>query len=260
MRAKVLLIIGAVLVCSLFLPGAATAHFGTVTASPVVLDQDHRKAVLEFSFLHPFRQHGMDLARPEKAAVVNMETKESVNITGQLEPVRVLGHRGWKAEHRIKRPGAYCVFMQPRPYWEAGEGIFIKHYTKTYLAAFGGEAGWAEPVGLKTEIVPLSRPFGLYAGNVFQGRVLLDGHPVPNATVEVEHLNTGKKAQAQNSYMVTQSVRTDERGIFVYSPPSPGWWGFSALSEAEQTIEKDGEPKKVELGAVIWVKFLPWRE
>ena len=29
------------------------------------------------------------------------------------------------------------------------------------------------PVGLPVEIVPLSRPFGLYAGNTFRGKVLV---------------------------------------------------------------------------------------
>ena len=41
-------------------------------------------------------------------------------------------------------------------------------------------------------------------------------------------------------------------------PPAPGWWGFAALSDAGYTINHDGKPKGLELGAVIWVKFLPW--
>jgi len=37
------------------------------------------------------------------------------------------------------------------------------------VTAFGDDEGWDEEIGLKTEIVPLSKPFGLYAGNIFQG-------------------------------------------------------------------------------------------
>jgi cobalt/nickel transport protein len=260
MRALAFLVLAAIPGFFLCLPCPASAHFGTITASPTALDQYHRQAVLEFSFIHPFQQDGMDLARPAKAAVVHLGSSSSEDITEDLEPVRILGHRGWKTEQEIRRPGAYCVYMEPRPYWEEAEDIFIKHYTKTYLGAYGSEQGWSEPVGLKTEIVPLVRPFGLYAGNVFRGRVLLDGKPVPHAEVEVEFLNTGSKAQAPNGFMVTQTVRADERGLFVYSPPHPGWWGFSALNEADYTIKRDGEPKGVELGAVVWVRFLPWQE
>ncbi len=43
------------------------------------------------------------------------------------------------------------------------------------------------PIGLKYEIVPLTKPFGLYTGNIFQGVVLKDGKP--QANVKVEKLN-----------------------------------------------------------------------
>ncbi len=62
--------------------------------------------------------------------------------------------------------------MVPKPYWEPAEDKFIKHITKTYIGAFGEEEGWSKPLGLEVEVVPITRPFGLYAGNVFQGRVL----------------------------------------------------------------------------------------
>lgn len=57
--------------------------------------------------------------------------------------------------------------MEPKPYFEPAEDCYIIHYTKTVVSAFGLE-GWDRELGLKTEIVPLTRPFGLYAGNVFQ--------------------------------------------------------------------------------------------
>jgi len=36
--------------------------------------------------------------------------------------------------------------------------------------------------------------------------------------------------------------------------PRAGWWGFSALSEADWTLEHEGEAKPVEIGAVFWVQ------
>ena len=49
----------------------------------------------------------------------------------------------------------------------------------------GGEPGaWMEPVGMDTEIVPLAKPYDRWTGNVFQGKVLLNGKPVPGAEIE----------------------------------------------------------------------------
>ena len=161
----------------------------------------------------------------------------------------------------MKKPGAYQFVMEPKPYWEPAEDCFIIHYTKTVVAAFGGEDGWDEPAGLKTEIVPLTRPFGNYAGNVFQGRVLLDGKPVRGAEVEVEFYNRDGKYEAPNDYMITQVIRADADGVFTYGVPFAGWWGFAALNTAPEKMNRDGAPKDVELGAVLWTEFLePVRE
>lgn len=128
------------------------------------------------------------------------------------------------------------------------------------MAAFGDDEGWDGEAGLKTEIVPLSKPYGLYAGNVFQGIVTLDGKPKPYAPVEVEYYNRDRKAEAPTEYMVTQTLKADGSGVFSYAAPRSGWWGFAALSEADFTLLKDGEKKRVEIGAVIWVHFESWRE
>jgi len=129
------------------------------------------------------------------------------------------------------------------------------HYTKTVVTAFGDDEGWDEEIGLKTEIVPLSKPYGLYAGNVFQGIVKLDGKPVPFCEVEVEYYNEDGKAKAPTDYMVTQTIKTDVNGLFTYAAPKAGWWGFAALNTSEKKIKG----KDVELGAVLWVRFHDWK-
>ena len=42
---------------------------------------------------------------------------------------------------------------------------------------------------MDTEIVPLAKPYDRWTGNVFQGKVLLNGKPVPGAEIEIEYLN-----------------------------------------------------------------------
>ena len=241
------------------LPTLALAHFGAVIPDSPILDQSNRSTELTLAFLHPFEQAGMDLNRPEEFKVVTMTDQSDTDLTSELESATVCGHQAWKTSFSPPRPGVYCAVMQPQPYWEPAEDIFIKHITKTYLAAFGDESGWPDPLGLETEIVPLTRPFGLYAGNVFQGRVMMSGQPVAQAEVEVEYYNTSH-ARASSDHMVTQVVLADDNGVFTYAAPRPGWWGFSALNEAEYTLKHEGSPKNLELGAVIWVQFQPWQE
>jgi cobalt/nickel transport protein len=163
-------------------------------------------------------------------------------------------HAGWQTSYRVKRPGVYHFVMEPTPYWEPAEDLFILHYTRVIVAAFGNDAGWAEPIGLPTEIVPLLRPFGNYAGNSFSGQVLLDGSPVANAEVEVEFYNKDKKLRPPSDYHITQVVRADGNGIFSFTCPVAGWWGFAALNEADYTLKtSQGEEKGLELGGVLWI-------
>jgi cobalt/nickel transport protein len=170
-----------------------------------------------------------------------------------------MDHLAWRVDYTVQRPGVYVFYMEPEPYWEPAEDCFIIHYTKTIVAAFGDDEGWDAEIGLKTEIVPLSKPFGLYAGNVFQGIVKLYGKPVPYAVVEVEFYNEERKAKAPTDYMIAQTIKADQNGVFTYSAPQKGWWGFAALNTADEKLKKDGKEKDVEIGAVIWVQFHEWK-
>jgi cobalt/nickel transport protein len=219
----------------------------------MVMQDDNRTLTLTLSFSHPFEMVGMDLAKPEVFKVLAGGNQQ--DLLDSLETTRVMGRKGWKAAYALKRPGVYMFYMEPEPYWEPAEDSFIIHYTKTVTTAFGDDEGWDEEIGLKTEIVSLSKPFGLYAGNVFQGIVKLDGKPVPFAEVEVEYYNQDKKYTAPTDYMITQTVKADGNGVFTYAAPVSGWWGFAALNSADYKLPHEGGEKDVELGAVIWVYF-----
>jgi nickel transport protein len=244
--------------CFLF-SAQAFAHFGMIIPSDsMVMAEDKRTIEISLSFSHPFEGVGMDLFKPRSVAVVeNGKTKDLMSL---LKKMKVMDHNAWKISYQPQRPGVYMFCMEPEPYWEPMEDCFIIHYTKTVIAAFGVDDGWDAEAGLKTEIVPLAKPYGLYAGNLFQGIVKLDGKPVPFAEVEVEFYNQNKTVKAPTDYMITQTIKAEQNGVFSYAAPKPGWWGFAALNTADYQLEKHGEKKDVELGAVIWVEFQPWME
>ena len=145
--------------------------------------------------------------------------------------------------------------MQPKPYWEPAEDKFIVHFTKVIVDALGAEAGWDKPIakaaGIPVEILPLSRPYSLYAGNLFTGQIFGDGKPVPHAEVEVEFWGKGTTKAPTDSH-IRQVIKSDPNGVFSYAMPKAGWWGFSAIMEGPETIKHEGKDRKVEIGAVIW--------
>jgi len=252
------------MVCSVFLFfgfsfGLSFAHFGMVIPSDnMVMQADSKTFDVTLSFSHPFEMVGMSLVKPNHFFMVS--DGRTMDLISNLKEIKVLDEKGWSASCTIKRPGAYTFVMEPVPYWEPFEDCFIIHYTKTVIAAFGDDVGWDAELGLKTEIVPLSKPFGLYAGNVFQGIVKLDGNSVPYAEVEIEYFNIDRKALAPSDYMVTQTIKSDRNGVFTYAAPRAGWWGFAALNTSDTKMIHNDEEKDVELGAVLWVKFEKWQE
>jgi cobalt/nickel transport protein len=211
-----------------------------------------KKINLKIQFIHPFEQAYMNMEKPKSFGVSKNGKKQDISSLLKLRKIK--GFTTWEAEYNVKDPGDYLFYVEPQPYWEHTEEKFIVHYTKVVINAFGMEEGWDSEIGLKAEIVPLTRPYGLWAGNVFQGIVKMNGRPVPFAKVEVEYLNEGSKVKAPKDAFITQVIKADANGIFTYAMPKAGWWGFAALMEGDHKMKKDGKEYPVEIGAVIWVK------
>jgi cobalt/nickel transport protein len=235
---------------TLLLAGAAHAHFGMLIPDADELTQDKRTVNLTLSFSHPFEMVGMELEKPAAFFVV-ANGEEKTDLLTTLKPAKVMDHTAWSAAYTPRGPGLYAFVFDPVPYKEDAENNYIRHITKVVIDAYGEGEDWAKPLGLKTEIVPLTRPFGNYAGNVFQGVVMLDGKPAPHTRVEVEYYNADGKRTAPNERMITQEVVADANGVFTFACPWKGWWGFAGLNADSAPYEG----RELELGAVIWVRM-----
>jgi cobalt/nickel transport protein len=243
------------------LASQAMAHFGVITPSDDIISQnDSKEITLEAKFIHPNELHYMEMEKPKQFGVLfdgkKTDLLATLTATKGKAPDQTEGYTFWKTNYKIRRPGVYTFYLEPTPYWEPAEDCYIIHYTKVCLTAFGQEEGWDEPVGLETEIIPLTRPFGLWTGNVFTGKVLVNGKPAPNTDVEIEYLNEYSEAANRihppSDPYVTQVVKTDANGVFTYAMPKSGWWGFAALNTSDKKIKG----KDIEIGAVYWVKTI----
>jgi len=233
------------------------AHFQMIIPSDdIVTQSEKRELSINAMFWHPFEGHGMNMVLPAKFGV--LVGGKQTDLLKSLKPKQVKDRRGksfqtFTLNYTLKRPGDYVFYLQPKPYWDETEESFIVHYTKVIVNGFGLEEGWDQDVGLKTEITPLTRPYGIYTGNVFQGIVKLDGEPVAFSKVEVEYFNEQGKLQAPAGPYITQVVKTDSNGVFTYAMPKAGWWGIAALNSAKEKMLHKGKKYPVELGAVLWI-------
>jgi len=179
---------------------------------------------------------------------------QTMELLSALKPVTIDGKTAFTLTHALKEPGAARFFIEPAPYFEPAEGKYIVHFSKVIVDAFASGEGWDDLIGLPVEIEPLTRPTGLWTGNLFTGIVRQNGQPVPFAEVEVEWRNDGS-VKAPNDAFVTQVIKADANGTFSYALPRAGWWGFAALLEAPTTMKApDGSDAPIEWGALIWVK------
>lgn len=225
----------------------ANAHFLTfIPTTDNVEDKKDANIKLDAMFIHPFEQTGMNMEKP--VGIYLDSTKNSLPLT----ETKKFKEKAWATSYDIKKPAVYKFFVQPQPYFEPAEEKYISHVPKVIISAFGVEDGWDEPIGLKYEIVPMVKPFALYSGNLFQGRVLVEGKPASNVEVEVELYNEfGLKAPTDAH--IAQVVKTDDNGIFSFVLNHKGWWGFAALIE-EGEKEYQGKKYPIENGALIWIK------
>ncbi len=232
----------------------AAAHFQElIPSTDIVTPETGTTVEFEIRFTHPMSQGPMmDMAPPTRLGVLHDGTV--TDLKAAAKAVTVDGKAAYTLSHAVKMPGDYVYFLEPAPYWEPDEGKMIIQYTKVIVDAFDGMEGWDASVGLPVEIEPLTRPYGLWTGNLFTGIVRKNGEPVPFAEVEVEWRNDGS-IEAPAEAFVTQVVKADATGAFSYALPRAGWWGFAALLESDAPMKSPaGKDVPLEQGGVIWVR------
>ena len=238
---------------ALFSTLSAQAHFQElIPSTDLVTEPGESEIRLDLTFTHPMeRGPALAMGRPAQFGVLTPAGRE--DLLTSLAPRTQDDQPAYSASYRLGQPGDHVFFVEPAPYWEPAEGVMIVHYTKVVVDGFGGGGGWDAKVGFPVEITPLTRPYGLWTGNLFRGLVERNGRPVPFAEVEVEWRNDGSLTAPADAF-VTQVVKADAQGVFAYAMPRAGWWGFAALLEGERPMQNpEGKEVLVETGALIWV-------
>lgn len=240
--------------------GTAHAHFLLVYTPEVMLDKP-ADVDLKLVFGHPMENgHTMDIGQPEAFSVTFKG--EKTDLTDTLKPISWKGAhneaQAYEASYKVRRNGDYIFTVVPEPYMEVSEDIYIQQITKAYVNKGGLPTGWNEPLGLPTEIVPLNKPYQVFAGSTFTGQLLTDGMPASGVECEIEYINTDIDMDAnafsqKNRGPVPDTAIvaiTDSNGMFTFGIPRPGVWGFACLGSGP---DKEHNGKELSQDAVLWV-------
>ncbi|SCA55521.1 conserved exported hypothetical protein [Candidatus Terasakiella magnetica] len=239
----------------------AHAHFQLIYTPEINLKKAG-DVPLKLIFWHPMENgHVMDMGQPEEFYSVFKGKKTDLSPSLAPSPFKGVSNEAnaFDATVKLKRNGDYKLVLVPSPYLEKSEDIYIQQITKVMINKGGVPTDWAAPVGLKTEIIPLSKPYGAIAGSTFSGIVLKDGQPAANIEIEIEHItaepdlstnqpSSQKSASHPGGAIV---VMSDKNAQFSFGLPKAGYWGFAALGSGPDT---QFQGKELSQDAVLWIK------
>src|SRR5262245_46789610 len=165
-----ILLLAAGLALTLATPGRAHYHM----LFPAAGSGEREKPV---SFLyqwgHPFEHQLFDTRSPETVTGYAPDGT-STGIAKNLQKAELRGDGGktvavYRFEYTPLRRGDHTVIVAAPPVWLEEEKIFV-HDTIKVVYHVQTQNGWDAATGQAFEIVPLTRPYGLQPGMVFQGQ------------------------------------------------------------------------------------------
>ena len=265
-------IIISTITASTILATSALAHFQMVYTPNTALTKGK---TIEFKhvFTHPFAdEHTMDmgkqhdtktLAPVEEFYVINKTKKTDLKST--LKSISFKGHhnsgKAFESTYKARKMGDHVFVLKPAPYFEANEDAYIQQITKTIVNVAGAPTNWDAELGLKAEIVPLTKPYAIWEHGSFTGIVKSNGKVVPYAEIEVEYINRdvnmklnsmgASRVEAPQDSFITMGIKANKDGEFTFAIPKAGFWGFCALGAGS---DKEYKGKELSQDAVIWVE------
>jgi cobalt/nickel transport protein len=248
----------------------AAAHYHILFPDKPAADRD---ATVTFTlrFGHPFEHQLFPTQRPKSVVVVPPDGKP-VDLTARAERFEVPGADNkpvpaYRWTYTPTRRGDHLVVVRCEPEWLAEEQVFLDDTAKVVVHV-QTQNGWDAAAGGGLELVPLTRPYGLRAGMVFQAQVRgpanvsprgviittpgSENQPLPGTLVEVERYNPSPPKELPPDEHITRTVKTDPNGVATVTLTEPGWWAVTAVRDGGTRV-KDGKAYPVKVRSTLWV-------
>lgn len=248
------------------------AHFQMLYTPQLALEKGQFIQVRQV-FTHPFedkytlnmgKQHDTQQFK-EVEEFYSINKKKKTNLKKTLKQIKFKGNvnsgNAYTLKYKARKMGDHILVLKPAPFYEENQDIYIQQITKTIVNVAAAPTNWDNDLSLDAEIVPLVKPYAIWEGSNFSGIVKTNGKVVPFAKVDITYLNRdiniknnsmGKdKIKAPNKVFVTLTIKADKNGVFNFTIPKAGFWGFCAQNLNKHKTYKG---KKLKQDALIWVQ------
>jgi cobalt/nickel transport protein len=232
----------------------AWAHFNVLL--PQAASAKRGEAVtLVYQWGHPYEHQLFDAPAPQGLVVLRPDGQKT-DLTKALEKITVpAGGQKTVTAYEVRftpdQRGDYLFLLNTPAIWMEEDQEFLQDTVKVVLHV-QAQKGWDGVAGAPLEMVPLTRPYGLQPGLVFQAQALADAKPLAGTLVEIEHYNPATPKLLPPDEHITRTARTDPNGVVTATLTDPGWWCLTAQRDGGQR-EHNGKMYPVRRRTTFWV-------
>jgi cobalt/nickel transport protein len=246
----------------------AQAHYNMLLPQAASVKKGE-PVTLIYQWGHPFEHQLFDAPAPASLVVRDPGGKMS-DLTKALEKVKAVATEGkaviaYRLRFVPEQRGDYAFFLVTPPIWMEEDKEFFQDTVQVILHV-QAQKGWDRKEGPAFKVMPLTRPYGLQPGMVFQAQVVTDHaepgsglehlapdvFPLRASLVEIERSNPRPPARLPPDEFITRTVRTDPNGVVTCTLLEPGWWCLTAHWLVGQR-ERDGKRYPLRKRSSLWV-------
>jgi cobalt/nickel transport protein len=242
-------------------PASTPAHYNMLFPKTASVERG-KEVTLTYQWGHPFEHELFDAPKPDSLVVLTPDGKKT-ELLDKLKKLTVKSGKkdvtAYDLAFRPEEVGDYVFVVHTPPIWMAAEGEYYQDTVKVVLHV-QAQKGWDHREDANLEFIPLTRPYGLVGGTVFQA-VLRKPDPagdpgkifVANSVVEVERYNAAPPKELPAEEFITRTVKTDRNGVVTCDLPDAGWWCLTAGRQNGTKDSPDGKKVPLRERSTLWV-------
>jgi uncharacterized GH25 family protein len=242
----------------LLFAGSSAAHFNMLLPQSASAKKGET-VTLTYQWGHPFEHQLFDAPQPQSVIVLCPDGKR-LDLTDKLvKTTRKAGSKdvtAYELRFAPQERGDHVFVLQTPPIWMEEDSEFLQDTVKMVLHV-QSQKGWDAVVG-DFELVPLTRPYGLRPGMVFQveAAVRPEGKRTEDREqrmmVEIERYNPEPPKKLPVDEHITRTVRLDRNGVATTTLNESGWWCLTVARE-HGTRERESKSYPLRQRATFWV-------
>lgn len=228
----------------------ASAHYTMLLPSTATAKKGET-VKLTYQWGHPFEHQLFDAPRPHSLIVIAPDGRKS-ELTEQLEKsTRPAGDKDavvYQLRFTPQERGDFLFVLQTPPMWMEEDGVFLQD-TAAFVLHVQAQKGWDARSGDDFDLLPLTRPYGLRAGMVFQAQI---HGSKSSGLVEIERYNARPPKMLPPEEHITRTVKPDPNGVITTTLTEPGWWCLTA-ARSHGTRMREGKSYPLRQRRTLWV-------